>query len=348
MSKNSFEVPIYEEKTLAEAIQSGDHARCMEIICEFEKKTNSDNLLKDEALTEKLFLNLFKLSIDMGNVENLEFLMKNSPIWYSNDWSEGVFAEFGSPFHLAVIKGDDKIFKKLLEGEERIIFCDDESVDIENPKVCDDFATIGHRDNNGLTPLLLAAQCGNLKIFRYLVKKIGDINKKYDDNQREKWQKQKSVSDRSIVDLAIEADNSSELLNFLANEATDVDFTSKNPEGLIPLEAAVDKGNIEVIKIILEVQKNYWVGTGNDNLGLAIRTMEGLLNRVEEGFLKRLDHRIQQKKIIDVIQDSYKELNKLRGDNLGDDEVPSPDQVVPVFEDAEALETPSNKKQRTQ
>lgn len=169
-----------------------------------------------------------------------------------------------TPLHIAAYYGDLKMSRLLVERGADIDAGDnDNSTPLISAAMLGHLgvaqllvekgASVSHRDRYDNSPMLSAARCGNVELIAYLIEKGGDINDQTEHGS-------------TLLHLAVVRGHP-EMTRYLLEQDIDANISPDPVRAPMPIIRAVNFGNTEIIRVLLEfgadlnyVDPNYGYG----------------------------------------------------------------------------------------
>lgn len=182
-------------------------------------------------------------------------IVKNED-YYSNALTEAAIAGDLDKVEYAINSGADINFKReiWMEGKKTPIIFAWEKGHLKIVKyLIDKGANIDDKNKNGRTPLMLAIEGGNFNYLNYLAKNDADNNQSYHNEETP-----------LTLDIQFEKEKF-DVISYLVKKGANVNQEDYN--GDTPLTIAINKGNIKIIKFLIEsganlnLRENSYYGT---------------------------------------------------------------------------------------
>ncbi|XP_067685531.1 serine/threonine-protein phosphatase 6 regulatory ankyrin repeat subunit A-like [Haliotis asinina] len=192
--------------------------------------------------------NILHIACMEGNLEIVNYLISRNIIDIDSRGDHGT-----TPLMLAARFGKMEMFNFLLKTGANISKEDDDgenilhksckggNVDIVKDVITHRVLYVNSTDNNGITPLMLAAGYGNKVVFQLLIDRAADTSAKDD-------------TDRTILHWACEGGNV-KIVKDLLTQCT-VDINSNDRKGMTPLLFAAYHGKSDVLGLLIKKGAN--------------------------------------------------------------------------------------------
>jgi ankyrin repeat protein len=221
-------------------------------------------LSMDFALYGADSITLFRRAVSIGSLQEIECELSRAPE-YERQKLVNAHGEFSmAPLHLAVVRGELKIVKYLVEHGAQLDVKDEIGVIplhiaissrpnygvakyfLEYGDKPESKKTVNVRDNVKRTALHRAAICGELAFVKLLVENDAEINPQDVDGNT------------PLHDAISSGDQNYEMIAYLLEKGADLDCTTVDCDKMTPLKKAIKGcGNHKIIKLFLS--KNPYV-----------------------------------------------------------------------------------------